>query len=291
MDKSALSFLLNASRFYRLLGYLAIWPAMYSLGVYALALLGTQGTLHLDTLSTAYILLCAHACYLFDRVKITDRRQDPADAIALPTRSLIFSRFAKPIRVLIGFELIAAMFAGWFIHPLLTCIPLLAMLVVHIYAGRGATPDAPRLKDLPALKAFIIACGHIALFLMVLWSNQQLKLDDIQLMDIIIFIGTWFIVAGDAVLCDVDDLDADRIYRTQSLAVIFGPHLAWLAALGLLSTGSLFITLASESTIQMLALGATLVLSTIITRNNTNHRDLVDCRLLPIVLLAAWRLS
>lgn len=264
---------------------------MYSLGVYAITSLAMYGNLELDTRTIAYILLVAHACYLFDRVKFTDHRQDPADAIALPTRAIIFSQHSQLIRALIGIELIAATITGSCIHPLLASIPLMAMLVVHIYAGRGATPDSPRLKDLPILKAFIIAGGHVALVLVVLWSNQLLNIAHIQRTELMINIGVWLIVAGDAVLCDIDDLDADRAYRTQSLAVSYGSQRAWHAAIGFILIGSLLLTLATESVTLMLSVGASLIMTTMMTRHNTNHRDFVDFRLLPIVLLFTWVLN
>lgn len=269
-------------------GYLAIWPAMYSLGVYALAELVATDSIQLQTKPVLYILLCAHACYLFDRVKITDRRQDPADAIALPTRSLLFSRHALAIRTLIGIELAIAIIIGLKVHPLLSIIPLLAMIVVHVYAGRGATPNAPRLKDLPALKAFIIASAHIALVIMVLTGNSQIEASELLSTHLFGMLGIWFIVAGDAVLCDIDDVESDSIYRTQSLAVILGTYPAWVAALGFLILGAFCISFGSHPKNQSIAIGVTIVLTTMLTRKNTNHRDFVDLRLLPSVLGWVW---
>lgn len=281
MDKPEVTHPHSIPNLYRIGGYLAVWPAAYALGVFALS-----GWAIGDAIpkweSILYILLCAHSCYLLDRVKIADHRQDPADAIALPDRAMLFSRFAKPIRVLLIFELLAGTAVGWLIFPLLSLIPVVALGVVHLYAGRGATPSSPRLKDLPAIKAFFIASGHLALSVAVLWANQHDLLTDLHLMSALAIVGIWMIVAGDAILCDIDDHDADMMYSTKSLAVMLGSRSAWISALGFITLGSVLIALDQSP---MIGVGATLVATTLFTRKNTNHRDFVDARLLPIVLI------
>ena len=268
-------------KLYRLGGYLALWPSLYALGVFAL----TSTLLDIDPpnlASIVYILLCAHSCYLLDRVKIADHRQDPADALALPERAMLFARFAKPIRALIICELIAASITGMIIQPVLGLIPLIALAVVHLYAGRKATPRSPRLKDLPALKAFFVASGHLALSLAVTWANTHELFSNLGVFDSLAIIGVWLIVAGDAVLCDIDDHDADMMYSTKSLAVMLGSRSAWISALGFIALGSLLIALNQYA---MIGVGAMLIVTTLITRKNTNHRDFVDARLLLIVLI------
>ncbi len=268
-------------KLYRFGGYLAIWPSSYALGVFVLAstLLDTNQP---NIVSIVYILLCAHSCYLLDRVKIADHRQDPADALALPERAMLFARFAKPIRVLIICELVAASITGLMLEPVIALIPLIALGVVHLYAGRKATPHSPRLKDLPALKAFFVASGHLALSLAVIWANTHDLLSNLGLLHCLAIGGVWLIVAGDAVLCDIDDHDADMMYSTKSLAVLLGSRSAWWSALGMLVLGTAMMALAHT---EALAVGAVLVITTLMTHKNTNHRDFVDVRLLLIVLI------
>lgn len=268
-------------KIYRFGGYLALWPSLYALGVFVL----TSTLLDIDPpniASIVYILLCAHSCYLLDRVKIADHRQDPADALALPERAMLFARFAKPIRGLIICELIAGSITGLMIQPALGLIPLIALAVVHLYAGRKATPCSPRLKDLPALKAFFVASGHLALSLAVIWANTHELFSNLGVFDSLAIIGVWLIVAGDAVLCDIDDHDADMMYSTKSLAVLLGSRSAWWSALGMLILGTAMMALAHP---MALTVGATLIITTLMTHKNTNHRDLVDVRLLLIVLI------
>ena len=232
-----------------------------------------------------YVLLCAHSCYLLDRVKIADHRQDPADALALPDRAMLFARFAKPIRLLVLAELAGASIAGFLLHPLLAIIPLCALGCIHLYAGRQANARSPRLKDLPALKALLIASGHIALSFVILWAKNHDLLTNLTMLDLYSTIGLWLLIVGDAILCDIDDHDTDKLYSTQSLAVMFGTNAAWWIALGLIAMGSMLIALDS---IRLLGLGMTLIISTALTHTNTNHRDLVDARLLPVVLFWIW---
>ncbi len=270
-------------RFSHLLGYIALWPALYALGVFILTwhLLGEGKP---NASSALYVLLCAHSCYLLDRVKIANHRQDPADALALPKRAALFARWSTPIRTLILAELLGATIAGYSIHPLLAIIPPIALGVVHLYAGRVPSLGSPRLKDLPAVKVFFIAAGHLALSIAVLIGVQRDLLTNLHPASIAAGFGVWLIVAGDAGLCDIDDHHADLIYRTESLSVMLGQRRAWWIALGLIVLGSALIA----ATPEMLGLGTTLIITTLITQKNTNHRDFVDARLLPIVLFWIW---
>ena len=272
------------SQLYRFAGYLAILPTAYATGMYLLC------TLILDqsrssVLALWFIILCAHSCYLLDRAKISDHRQDPADALALPERALLFSRHAPALRALILSQLLVGTIIGFFLHPAIALIPTVALGVVHLYAGRSATPSNPRLKDLPALKAFVIATGHLSLCIAVIWSQNHQLIADMSWQGWLAIAGAWSFVAGDAVLCDIDDHDADKLYSTQSLAVLFGTRVAWVLALCLLLINPLTLWIAHRAGIEV---GFAIILCTVLTRKNTNHRDFVDARLLPIVLIAIW---
>lgn len=268
------------------MGYVAIWPALYALGVSVLTWWLFVSQLP-DAVSIGYLLFCAHSCYLLDRVKVSDTRHDPADSLALPIRTMLFVRWAKQIRLLIIAELAFASIAGWFIHPLLVFIPILALCVVHLYAGRGATPQSPRLKDLPGLKAFIIASGHISLAFAVLIANYNDQLTNFSWPSLLILISIWLIVAGDAALCDIDDHDADRVYQTKSLSVLLGKSCAWRISFALISAGSIVMIINQPSAMGY-SFSLLMIVSTLVTQKNTNHRDFVDARLLPIALFAVW---
>tara|TARA_R110002072_G_scaffold42064_20_gene118658 strand:- start:84430 stop:85284 length:855 start_codon:yes stop_codon:yes gene_type:complete len=274
----------HITRWYRGAGYAAIWPACYALGVLVLCAHLLEDAFP-SPMVIVYVLVCAHSCYLFDRVKLSDSRQDPADAIALPDRASLFAQRSRSIRSVVFIEAIAATVLGYLIFPLLALIPIAALGVVHLYAGRGATPGDPRLKDLPGLKAFIIASGLLSLSIAILWSADHQMLSDLHLGDALGLAGVWLVVSGDAALCDVDDIQADSIYRTQSMAVLLGARSAWRIALALISAGAALMAFGHP---ELVWLGVALVLSTILTMRNTNHRDFVDARLLALVLFFVY---
>ncbi|MEX0876436.1 MAG: hypothetical protein WD114_03160 [Phycisphaerales bacterium] len=269
---------------YRWLGYTAVWPAAYALGVYVLLRLALNAPLP-DGLDIIYILLVGHACYLLDRVKVSDHRQDPADAMALPQRSLLYARQGSAIRAVLVLEVVVAVAIGVAIHPVLGAIPLLGLITVHLYAGRGATPGSPRFKDLPALKAFIVATGHLALAVAVFWAGNPGLLTDAVWIPLSVVAGIWLIVIGDATLCDIDDEHADRAFDTYSPAVLLGRRRAWRLAAGLVTLGSAVLVVVAGPRLAIGGAAGLLVISTLLTRANTNHRDFVDARLLPIVLI------
>ena len=266
------------------LSHLAFYPAMYTLGVYLLALLA----LHLpipNTGTIAFILLVANACYLLDRVKLTDARQDPADAIALPNRALFCARHAKFIRALIALELIIAIAFGFIISPVLALIPLGALIGVYAYAGRAATPGRARLKDLPALKSFFISSAHLALVVAVLWGNEHDLIAHPRINVLWSLSAIWLIVSADAILCDLDDVDSDALYQTRSLPVLMGVSRAWRLAIVLMLVGTACLFITSTETLALSVVSTLIVFSVLFTHGMKNRRDLVDARLLPIVLI------
>lgn len=268
-----------------MLSYLAIWPACYTLGVYLLALLTIDRPMP-SWLTTAYLLLVAHACYLLDRVKLSDDRQDPADAIALPARALLFAEHASTVRVLLAVELLTAMVMGYLISPLLSLIPLGALIGVQLYAGRAASPGRPRFKDLPALKSFFISSAHIALVVAVLWGNNHNLIEHPRQVVVLSVVGLWLIVSADAILCDIDDHDSDALYGTRSLPVLLGNARAWILAELMLLLGCGMLITRTQKPIDLLLVSLAIFASTLTTRSMKNRRDLIDARLLPIVLLA-----
>lgn len=268
-----------------LLSYMAIWPACYTLGVYLLAVLAIDRPKP-SWQTTMYLLLVAHACYLLDRVKLSDDRQDPADAIALPDRALLFAEHAPKVRVLLVLELLSAMVMGYLISPLLALIPFGALLGVQLYAGRAASPGRPRFKDLPALKSFFISSAHIALVIAVLWGNNHNLIEHPRQVVVLSILGLWLIVSADAIMCDIDDHDSDALYGTRSLPVLLGNAHAWVFAESMLLVGCGLLIARTHQPIELLLVSLAIFASTLTTRTMKNRRDLIDARLLPIVLLA-----
>lgn len=267
-----------------ILSHLAIYPALYTLGVYLLAIL-SLGYTNPGTITIAFILIVAHACYLLDRVKVSDANQDPADALALPDRALFFTRNASIIRLLLALELLVSITLGYLIAPPLAFVPLGALIGVYLYAGRGASPGDPRFKDLPALKSFFIASAHLALMIATLWGNDHDLFSHPGFVPISSLVGVWLIVSADAILCDLDDVQSDAIYQTRSLPVLIGKDRAWVVAIVTLGLGCALLQVRDSMSPAMIVVGVLIWGSDLPTRIRKNRRDLIDARLLPIVIL------
>ena len=269
------------------MSHFAIWPTLYALGIYLLLTQSLPGEHRFEAMPAIFMALCTHACYMLDRIKVSDGRIDQADAIALPGRAQSLFRHTHVLRRTIAAQLIAASIIGFMLHPMLTIIPLISLIAIHGYAGRTADPSKPRLKDLPACKPFFIATSHIALGVIVIWASTQptpkMTMSDQMPTILLVVLSLWLIVVGDAMLCDIDDLETDRLFGTRSFAVLFGNQRAWMIALACVSIGAALLGFTSTHT--RLAAFA-LVASTLLTKNNTNHRDFIDARLLPIALLS-----
>ncbi len=284
MDKPSLMAHPRPNPIASILSHLAIYPAFYTLGVYLLAILAMEYP-NPGTITIVFILIVAHACYLLDRVKVSDANQDPADALALPDRALFFARNASMIRLLLVLEMLVSIALGFLIAPPLAFVPVGALIGVYLYAGRGASPGDPRFKDLPALKSFFIACAHLALVIATLWGNDHDLLSLPRWVTVASLVGIWMIVSADAILCDLDDVESDAIYQTRSLPVLIGKHPAWVVAIVTLGLGCAFLQVKDALSVPMIVVGLLIWVSALPTRVRKNRRDLIDARLLPIVIL------
>jgi len=269
----------------RVLGHLAFWPAFYSIGVLSVTMHLLHGSAP-GWRAYLFVGLCGHACYLLDRVKASDARLDPADALAQPERYRFLAAHTRPIRWVIALDLLACLLIGWMITPYLLPIPLIAAACVLLYAGRPPEPRRPRIKDLPALKAILIAGAHTALAGATTLAFMGTHLAELD-RGVLLLAIVWTIVFADAVLCDLDDQGADQAYATKSMPVLIGRSPAWaLALLAHLGAGIALITLYHGSPGSII-LACGLVLSDCLFTRMTHQRDAVDARLLPLVILFA----
>jgi hypothetical protein len=268
----------------RSLGHLALWPTLYTIGVLVLTDWFYARSIPPWT-AICFVSLCAHGCYLLDRIKISDARLDPADKLAQPHRYAFVSRHAKLLRLIALTDLILAMGAAMLLTMWLIWIPAVAMGCVHLYAGR--VPDAahPRLKDYPVIKAFFIAGGHMALALAASIVSHGLDLQHYALALWITLLGVGAIVFSDAVLCDLDDLYTDQQYGTKSIPVLFGEHSAWQIVIVSHAAGCALLGVMLGWSVAIGLLAAGLLVSDTLLRLMQRQRDFVDARLLPLAVL------
>lgn len=281
----------------KIAGHMALWAVLYALGV-ALILAELLGQ-HLDWLSMLYVTLCAHAGYLFDRIKFRDADLDPADLLADPDRHLYLRAHTRGLRILMVLEWAMAMSIGWAITPGLGLLVFGGVLAGYLYSGWTPTTRS-RLKDVHGLKAWLVSGAVVGLAIATV-IGQAGGLDggiDIAFIEQIIqehggwsVAGMLLIVCGDAVICDLDDSASDEEYRTRSLPVILGDRNAGLAAVVLLLTGGAAMVgagIGSGSLEMRLVFSAMTILSGVgILRGGPmigGRRDWIDGRMLAVVL-------
>lgn len=268
----------------RKLGHLALWPVFYTVGVLVL-MLDLLGDDSADWRRYLFVGFCAHSCYLLDRIKVSDARLDPSDAAAQPDRYRFITKHTSTLRTLVVLDvLIATLIASQIWMPLLP-VPLIGVICVHLYAGRPAAPDNPRIKDFPALKGIVIAGAHTALaYATAVGGTGSIDtLAETTAVLSLLIVAT--MILADAVLCDLDDLRADRAYATKSVPVLIGRSSAWrLALIAHLGAGIGLIVLESRSAGAIVFVTG-IIVSDVLFVFVERQRDWVDARLLLLALL------
>lgn len=260
------------------LGDLALWAGLYAVGV--LLLLGWLVGRTPDFAPCVFVFLCAQGGYLLDRVKFRRSLLDPADAAAQPERFRWLTRRGARLRIFIALELIAAASAGATVSPWLVPLPLCVGLGVWLYAGRPAGMDRPRPKDWPVAKGVLVAVAHTALAVATLVAGAPGLLDDPGHLGeggLILLL----VVFADAVLCDLDDIEADRAFGTRSVPVEVGAARAWAVA-GAAYAAAAFTAVLLRPVLDALTLAGLLGVSTAVAAWLRKRRDYVDARLVLI---------
>ncbi|MBL4591762.1 MAG: hypothetical protein JKY96_07360 [Phycisphaerales bacterium] len=267
----------------RIPGHLALWPTLYTLGVLILAEKLIMATTP-QWAPLCFVAFCAHGCYLLDRVKTSDARLDPADLLAQPKRYEFIHKHTRILRPIILLDLVLAIAASIVFNPMLAWVPLAALWGVHLYAGRRPDPSRPRLKDLPALKAFFIAGAHLALALATILGEHGYGslADSSGLFFTVLAMGA--IVFGDAVLCDLDDQQSDEQFQTRSIPVLVGHKSAWLLAIGSHVLALSLLMLSVGWTPALSIVGGTLLFTNGVFTLLRRQRDAVDARLLVLAV-------
>lgn len=271
------------------LGHLALWPVFYTVGVLVLAM-DLLAARTVDWRACLFVGLCAHGCYLLDRVKASDARLDPADEIAQPERYRFLRSRTMDLRSLIVLDLLIATALAFLIWEPLIPIPLIGAICVHFYAGRPASAHRPRLKDLPAIKGVMIAGAHTALAaatVIGITGSMRTFSDARSLLSLAIM---FLIVYADAVLCDLDDHDADRAFSTKSMPVLIGRSPAWILAFTVHLFAGIVLIIHDHGSVGSILFACGVVATDAMLTRVKRQRDWVDARLLPLaILLVAFR--
>ncbi len=225
--------------------HLALWAGMYVAAavVFLAQVTGVDGLVPPGVRigAAAFAFCTAVGVYLVDRVKVRDRWLDPADAQAHPERFAFLARNSVRVRALAFAMLVGGAVLGFRLHPLLALAPLCAGVGVMVYAGRPRR-ERPRPKDIVVVKNAYVAGGitGFAAIVVVIGSHPRAPMDELVPAVIdhasVLVIGCLLLairVFADAVVCDLDDEEADRAHGTATLPTHLGRARAWDIALGL----------------------------------------------------------
>jgi 4-hydroxybenzoate polyprenyltransferase len=270
----------GAARALHAAGHAAVWPGLYAAGLYWMLALAVDAAAGVR--AGLFVFLVAQAGYLLDRVKLSAWRMDPADAAAQPDRQRVLGTWQGVVRGFIVVELAAASVIGLTVDAWLAGVPAVGATAVVWYAGRPAG-GAARPKDRLWTKGLLVATAHIALAALVL------RLDAGPAHSGPVWIAgcaaAWWLVLGDSVACDLDDLEADRAFGTRTVPAAAGRRAAWgLITLCYGVCAAMVLGAAGGPGSRLFAAGV--VLTGLTAGALSRRRDFIDARL--IVLAAAW---
>ncbi len=218
------------------LSALAFWPGLYLAGAVVFVLFIAGAAPGHPARPALFALTTGVGVYLLDRIKLNNRRLDPADRAARPIRFAFLTDHTAGVRTLAAASLAASALFAWRFAPtdraaLLTAVPLVAAVGVVVYAA-GPRRARPRPKDILVFKNAYVAAGIVGFALITarLWDPAPLLARPGP--PAVFAAGVLFVrVFADAVLCDLDDLPADTRFGTRTIAATIGPKKAMHAAL------------------------------------------------------------
>ncbi|MFG0243756.1 MAG: hypothetical protein ACF8R9_13300 [Phycisphaerales bacterium JB054] len=216
-------------------GHLAIWVGLYFAAAYASAAILLGRAVQLDPLAAAF---CAGVgLYLLDRLKLRDDLLDPADLAADERRHRFLRARRRLLRttawVVLGLGTILVVA----IHPANVVLPPIGVLGVLAYSRPRKSRRRP--KDLLVLKNLMPGCaiGGLGVILAVQSPVHASRLYGTPVgaeaftFALAVCVSLVLLVAADAMLCDLDDVAADRHAKTSTLPVWRGANATWRIAL------------------------------------------------------------
>lgn len=263
------------------LGDLSVFNAFYAAALVGIVL-DTSAIPWAPTLIVG-ALLNAHATFLLDRVKVRPSLLDPADAEARGERHALLLTFGPWLRGLVLLETVAAIVLLGRVAPVLGLLPILSLAGVMVYAG---APKKFSLKSSAWSKTTATSLSLAGWAGVLTWGGGASPV--IAMTSSIVLVG---MVAADAVLCDLPDLESDRRHGVSSAAVTMGKRdtlrlafalmivallLAVLAVTNDLAGVSLARHLGAQTAVGALVIGVAMALS---STRLLWLRDVVDLRL------------
>lgn len=207
-----------------ILSALAFWPGLYLAGAVLFVIYITDAAPIHPFGPALFALMTGVGVYLLDRIKISDRRLDPADRAARPARFAFLTAHTAGVRLLAAASLAASVLIAWRSAPpgrigWLAAVPLVAAAGVVVYAA-GPRRTRPRPKDIIVFKNAYVASGIVGFALLTarLWEPAPLLTSPDHITPWVFTAGVLFArVFADATLCDLDDIEADTRFGTSTI--------------------------------------------------------------------------
>lgn len=275
-----------AQRLFDTLGHLAVWIGLYAgQSVHLVAIITGRS---LSAVAWVGVVTLTIGVYLLDRVKPTDAWRDPADAVAHPERAAFMERFATSLRVTIVILAGCSSVLLWMTNPWLTVLVPISHLGVLCYAS---LPKRVRPKDVLLVKNLTVGLAITVMAAGVVVMSEDALVDwgrmTLACVVLLIYVTT------DAMLCDLDDAEADAAFGTRTIPNVVGAARTWtIAMMANILAGTLLVGLADAvglSRTTAVVVAGTLVVTVVLLRASgpAAVRDLTDMRL-PIAVAAAW---
>ncbi|MBK7406086.1 MAG: hypothetical protein IPJ41_16140 [Phycisphaerales bacterium] len=276
------------ARLFSKAGHLAIWLGLYFTATYVIsAKLLDRRLLPAALLAT---FVAGVGLYLLDRVKPIDAWVDPADLAAQPARIDFLLARRRGVR-LAAWALLAIGTAcvAW-IRAWDLLLPPVGIVGVIVYGSvRG---DQSRPKDRLLVKNLLPGGAIPGLGFILAWQSPGGPGAPPTLLEAACMLfGLVLLVTTDAVLCDLDDAEADRAHGTRTLPNTLGVRATWAIAMaGQLAAGVLWVVVgrapgAVRAATVLTGVNLLLTLSLAALRP-ARVRDLVDLKL-SLVAMAA----
>ncbi len=266
-------------------GHVAIWVGCYVGGCVLLTSLLLHGQVPWGSLAIAVPV--AIGTYLVDRVRLSPGNIDPSDQMAHEARADLLMRWAGSIRLL-AFALIglaAVMAVGR--SPLVLVAVVGAPIGVVLYGHRGFSR---RPKDQVFIKNAFVSGSIVALVTLLEYQEASIA-------SLIAVAGFLLLhVFTDAMLCDLDDVDADRRFGTNTIPNLIGERSTWAIAFLMNAMATLWMVCSAAMGLCPLPLAvmlsACLFVATFVVHVFRANRikDFIDLKL-PLAVVVGWLLT
>ncbi|MFO0830949.1 MAG: hypothetical protein U0637_03790 [Phycisphaerales bacterium] len=215
--------------------HLAVWAGLYTTAA-TVCFTQTAGLSPIPPARVLTFAFCtASGVYLLDRIKLRDAWLDPADQMAHPDRYHFLTSRSRSVRTLMFLLLLTASLLGWNLWPQVPWLGVLAPTAacagVLLYAARPRG-RRPRPKDILLFKNLYVGAGITGFSTLVATAGHGLSnLRANPAWAAVAAVHLLIRVPADAVLCDLDDREADLAHGTHTLPARLGRTRAWNWAL------------------------------------------------------------